>query len=117
MAPTGTVSVSVFRHKSHITQRNGHSLFVRKTVATGSTNPPAAHSSSTKYSYGREASRSSRAGRRLSIQASTVELMSRGKEISVGTPPHEREVATPVSFLKPLHAGSGACRTPAYRSR
>jgi tetratricopeptide (TPR) repeat protein len=47
IAPAGTLSVSVFRHRSHIRQRQGHSRFVRKTVATVTISPDAAHSSST----------------------------------------------------------------------
>ena len=39
MAPRGTVSSSVFTHRSHITQRNGHSRLVRKTTAVGARAP------------------------------------------------------------------------------
>ncbi len=38
----------VFFHRSHMTQRQGHSRLVRKMVATGTTSPLGEHSSSTK---------------------------------------------------------------------
>src|SRR5690606_8069689 len=70
MAPSGTVRSVVYFHRSHIRHRYGHSRFVRNTVATSSTCPPAARSGSTRKAYGREGSTSSFAGRIATISRS-----------------------------------------------
>ena len=53
IAPRGTVSSRVFTHKSHITHRNGHSRFVRKTTAVGARAPRLSRSSSQMDAYAR----------------------------------------------------------------
>ena len=68
MAPSGTVSSSVFRQRSHITHRQGHSRLVRKIVATSTAWPSGPGSVSATKAYGRHGSRTFRAGRRSSIQ-------------------------------------------------
>src|SRR5271155_840497 len=128
MAPAGTVSVRVLRHRSHIKQRKGHSRLVIKTVATGSIVPVWLRSCSTKYSYGICGSRASRAGRRLSIQASrsvaldgytngNEPLIGTEREIFAGTPLHEREAGQASCSQKLRRAGSAAWRIRAFRSR
>ena len=59
MAPRGTVESSVLTQRSHITHRNGHSLFVRKTTAVGARSPRASRSSSQMDAYARDGSRGS----------------------------------------------------------
>ena len=49
----GTRSSSVFVHRSHITQRNGHSRLVRKTTAVGTSAPDSSGSSSQAVAYAR----------------------------------------------------------------
>ena len=44
--PRGALSSSVFIHRSHMTQRKGHSRLVRKTTAVGTSAPDSAGSSS-----------------------------------------------------------------------
>src|ERR1700730_14439114 len=75
IAPGGTEVVKVFRHKSHITQRQGHSRLVKKTVATGRISPEADNSCSTKNKYGFCGSRVSRSGRRSRIHWSRSRLV------------------------------------------
>src|ERR1700674_3078554 len=70
MAPGGTLSVSVLRHRSHIRHRQGHSRFVRKMVATETISPAAVRSSSTRNAYGRRESRTWRCGLSPRIQRS-----------------------------------------------
>ena len=47
MAPADMSSSIVYRHRSHITHRHGHSRPVRNTVATRAIDPSPARSSST----------------------------------------------------------------------
>src|SRR5438034_222837 len=70
IAPDGTVSIKVFFHKSHITQRHGHSRLVRKIVATETISPDSARSSSTRKAWGLNGSSLFRAPRRARIQRS-----------------------------------------------
>src|ERR1700704_60972 len=70
IAPSGTVSVSVFFHKSHIRQRQGHSLLVSRIVPELTTRPDRARSCSRKKECGWRGSRAAaRRGRCAVIHA------------------------------------------------
>src|SRR5438034_11615320 len=70
ICPGATESSSVFFHRSHIRQRNGHSRFVRNSVATSTTRPFALGSGSTSQAYGRSGDTRLRGGRWATIQSS-----------------------------------------------
>src|ERR1700722_1329547 len=70
MAPSGTRWSVVYFQRSHIKQRNGHSRFVRKRVATSSTLPPVVRSGSTKKACGCHGSAGGFGGRCARIQRS-----------------------------------------------
>src|ERR1700734_496222 len=81
IAPTGTVPVRVFFHRSHITQRHGHSRLVRNSVFTGTISPSFERSSSAKNCQGRVGSSS---GVRI--------VMSKAKETVGGTQIREKAI-------------------------
>src|SRR5580658_8991562 len=102
IAPTGTVSVRVFFHRSHITQRHGHSRLVRNSVFTATILPSLECSSSAKNCQGRVGSRS---GVRI--------IMSKAKETVCGTQIREKVIGGAKQLPAARRAESAVSERPA----
>src|SRR5580658_5469530 len=105
IAPTGTVSVRVFFHRSHITQRHGHSRLVRNSVFTRTISPSLERSSSEKNCQGRIGSRS---GERI--------IMSKAKETVAGTQIREKAIGGAKQLPAARRAESAVSEKPASSS-
>ena len=129
IAPAGTVSVSVFFQRSHIRQRQGHSRFVRKIVATGDGLAGLRRLRPRRGRRRRGADRRAfRGGRRSRIQRSRAAppagyggaqdgVTRRARGSAIGSRPRRRRRRRAASVRPDARrAGSGASERPASRS-
>src|SRR5580698_9820171 len=106
MAPAGTLSVRVFFHRSHMTQRHGHSRLVRKIVLTFTISASLERSTSAKKFQGC-------CGSRL-LRFRSYVVMNRARESACGTRPRET-AGVAAWWLPPMHhAESDAWETRAF---